>query len=126
MHQPPLPFRGISAAEVLQQRHAAEDGLTADEAKQRLARYGSNLLTPKKRSDPVTLLLARFKNPVTLILLHDALPDLRGDHEDGLLPEGENLTERSSVSPVRASEPRTTKRGWTCTTDTWGSATRWC
>ena len=115
MHQPPLPFRGISAAEVLQQRHAAEDGLTADEAKQRLARYGSNLLTPKKRSDPVTL-----------ILLHNALTDLRGDHEDGLLPEGENMTERSPVSPVRASEPRTTKRGWTCTTDTWGSATRWC
>lgn len=69
MHQPPLPFWGISASEVLQELHTAEDGLIADDATQRLARYGSNLLTPKKRSDPVTLLLAQFKSPITLILL---------------------------------------------------------
>ena len=69
MHQPPVPFWGISATEMLQQLHTAKDGLTADDAKQRLARYGSNLLTPQKRSDLFTLLLAQFKSPITLILL---------------------------------------------------------
>ena len=34
-----------------------------------LIRYGFNLLNPKKRSDPLTLLLAQFKSPVILILI---------------------------------------------------------
>jgi hypothetical protein len=45
--------------------------LTEDEASQRLARYGSNLLKPPKRSDGLTLLLAQFFRGV-----HAA--DLRG------------------------------------------------
>ncbi len=69
MNQQPLAFWSIAAAEMLRQLHTAEDGLTADEARQRLARYGSNLLKPKKRSDVLTLLLAQFKSPIILILL---------------------------------------------------------
>jgi len=69
MNQPPLPFWGISATEMLQQLHTAQDGLTADEAKQRLARYGSNLRTSKKRSDVLALLVGQFKSPIILILL---------------------------------------------------------
>ncbi len=48
MEQPP-PFWSIPATEMLQQLHAEKEGLTSDEARQRLARYGSNLLKPKKR-----------------------------------------------------------------------------
>lgn len=48
MNQHPLAFWSISATEMLQQLHTAKDGLTADEARQRLARHGSNLLKPKK------------------------------------------------------------------------------
>ena len=69
MNEQPLAFWSIPAAEMLQQLHTAKDGLTADQARQRLARYGSNLLKPKKRSDVVTLLLAQFKSPIILILL---------------------------------------------------------
>jgi Mg2+-importing ATPase len=69
MNQQPLAFWSIAATEMLRQLHTAEDGLTADEARQRLARYGSNLLKPKKRSDVLTLLLAQFKSPIILILL---------------------------------------------------------
>ena len=69
MNQQPVAFWGIAAAEMLRQLHTAEDGLTADEARQRLARYGANLLKPKKRSDVLTLLLAQFKSPIILILL---------------------------------------------------------
>jgi VIT1/CCC1 family predicted Fe2+/Mn2+ transporter len=54
---------------MLQQLDTAKDGLTADDAKQRLTRYDSNLLKPPKRSDLVTLLLVQFKSPITLILL---------------------------------------------------------
>ncbi len=68
MNEQPLAFWSISATEMLQQLHTAKDGLTADEARQRLARYGSNLLKPKKRSDVFTLLLAQFKSPIILIL----------------------------------------------------------
>ena len=61
-------FWSNSVAEMLQQLHTAKEGLTADEARQRLVRYGQNLLTPPKRSDVFTLLLAQFKSPIILIL----------------------------------------------------------
>jgi Mg2+-importing ATPase len=69
MNQQPLAFWSVAAAEMLQQLHTAQEGLTSDEARQRLARYGANLLKPKKRSDVLTLLLAQFKSPIILILL---------------------------------------------------------
>src|SRR6185369_3233415 len=62
------PFWSFSATETLQQLQTAKEGLTADEARERLARYGSNLLKPAKRSDVVTLLFAQFKSPLLLIL----------------------------------------------------------
>ncbi len=43
-----------------------------DEVQQRLLRYGSNLLKPKKKSDALTLLLAQFKSPIILILIFAA------------------------------------------------------
>jgi len=139
MSQQSPPFWSISAPEIVQQLHTGTDGLTTDEAKQRLTRYGSNFLKPPKRSDLFALVLAQFKSPITLILLcatglsfglrdpvdafivlvivvvgvlwpaadfvpadpgdhHRALPHCSGDHEDGVLPEGESLTERPSIS----------------------------
>jgi len=44
----------------------------SDEVQQRLLRYGSNLLKPKKKSDALTLLLAQFKSPIILILIFAA------------------------------------------------------
>lgn len=61
-------FWSISATEMLRNLHTAKEGLSGDEARQRLARYGSNLLKPQKRSDVFTLLLAQFKSPLILIL----------------------------------------------------------
>jgi Mg2+-importing ATPase len=69
MNQHPLAFWSLSAAEMLQQLQTAKEGLTGDEARQRLARHGSNLLKPRKRSDVYTLLLVQFKSPLILILL---------------------------------------------------------
>ena len=54
---------------MLQRLESSKGGLTADEARQRLVRYGPNLLKPQKRSDVLTLLVAQFKSPIILILL---------------------------------------------------------
>lgn len=54
---------------MLQHLETTSEGLTSAKAQQRLARYGSNLLKPQKRSDLLSLLLAQFKSPLILILL---------------------------------------------------------
>src|ERR1051326_9108957 len=64
----PLAFWSLSTTEMLQRLQSAKEGLTTDEAKERLPRYGSNLLKPQKRSDVFTLLLTQFKSPLILIL----------------------------------------------------------
>jgi Mg2+-importing ATPase len=69
MNPPPQAFWSIPAAEMLPQLQATPQGLTTDEARARLTRYGANLLKPKKKSDALTLLLSQFKSPIILILL---------------------------------------------------------
>src|SRR5512147_1006729 len=68
MDQHPPAFWSLSTTELLQQLQTTPAGLTGDEARQRLARYGANLLKPPKRSDVLTLLLAQFKSPIIVIL----------------------------------------------------------
>jgi P-type Mg2+ transporter len=69
MNQLPPGFWSISGTEILRHLGTAKEGLSSEEARQRLARYGSNLLKPQKRSDVLTLLLAQFKSPLVIILL---------------------------------------------------------
>jgi P-type Mg2+ transporter len=69
MNQLPPAFWSVSATEILQGLGTGKEGLSSEEAGQRLTRYGSNLLKPRKRSDVFTLLLAQFKSPLILILL---------------------------------------------------------
>jgi P-type Mg2+ transporter len=68
MNQLPPAFWSISVPEMLQKLETTKDGLTGDEARARLARYGANRLKPPKRSDVLTLLLNQFKSPIILIL----------------------------------------------------------
>jgi Mg2+-importing ATPase len=72
MIQHPKAFWSIPAPELLQQLQTSREGLTSEEARQRLDRYGPNLLKPKKKSDALTLLLSQFKSPIILILLFAA------------------------------------------------------
>ena len=69
MDRQPSDFWSVSTIEMLKRLKTAERGLAGDEARQRLKRYGSNLLRPPKRSDVLTLLLGQFKSPIILILL---------------------------------------------------------
>jgi len=68
MNQIPSAFWNISSAEMLKTLESDSKGLTGDEAKKRLALYGSNRLKPQKRSNVLTLLVSQFKSPIILIL----------------------------------------------------------
>lgn len=69
MNQSSLAFWSVPAPELLQRLQATPQGLMSEDARQRLTRYGANLLKPKKRLDALTLLLAQFKSPILLLLL---------------------------------------------------------
>ncbi len=53
----------------MSQLNADHDGLSSEEARKRLAQYGSNVLKPPSRSSVPMLLLGQFKSPITVILL---------------------------------------------------------
>jgi len=76
MNQHQRPFWTVTAAELFQELQTTPQGLTDDEAKEQLKRFGSNLLKPKKKSDALTLLLSQFKSPIILILLFAAVLSL--------------------------------------------------
>jgi P-type Mg2+ transporter len=68
--QPRTPsFWSLPDAELLGQLEATAQGLPSTEAVARLARFGANLLKPKKRTNELLLLLGQFKSPIILILL---------------------------------------------------------
>ena len=68
MSETPIASWSLPATEMLRQLQTTQDGLTSVDATERLARYGSNLLSPAKRTDVLTLLIAQFKSPLALIL----------------------------------------------------------
>src|SRR5512139_662434 len=69
MNRQPPGFWSVPAPELLRQLQSTPEGLSGQEARERLARYGANLLRPRKKSDAFTLLLSQFKSPIILILL---------------------------------------------------------
>lgn len=69
MNQDSQSFWSLSVTEMLAGLQASVSGLTTDEAKKRLIRYGANRLKPQKRSDVFTHLVAQFKSPIIVILL---------------------------------------------------------
>ena len=67
-----LEFWSVPASEMLEDLQTTSEGLKNSEINERLKRYGTNILKPKKRSDTLTLLLSQFRSPITLILLFAA------------------------------------------------------
>ncbi|MEI9478334.1 MAG: magnesium-translocating P-type ATPase [Deltaproteobacteria bacterium] len=72
MSQSQTPFWSVPSVELLHQLQTTPQGLMSNEVQQRLLRYGSNLLKPKKKSDALTLLFAQFRSPIILILIFAA------------------------------------------------------
>ncbi|MGB5197635.1 MAG: HAD-IC family P-type ATPase, partial [Candidatus Deferrimicrobium sp.] len=68
MNAGPIDFWSVPAADLHRQLRSTPEGLSGEEARQRLASYGANLLKPRKKSDAFTLLISQFKSPIILIL----------------------------------------------------------
>ena len=86
MNKSTATFWSIAATEMLQQLQTTAQGLTTDEARARLTRYGANLLKPKKKSDAFTLLVSQFKSPIILILfIATGLSFFLGDPVDAFI-----------------------------------------
>jgi P-type Mg2+ transporter len=86
MNPIPPAFWSLPPDELLQQLETSPQGLTSDEARQRLARFGANSLKPEKRATAFTLLLAQFTSPIILILLiAAALSAFLGDATDAVI-----------------------------------------
>jgi Mg2+-importing ATPase len=69
VNQSPSAFWSVPATDLLRQLGATPQGLASTEARERLTRFGANLLAPKRRTDELALLLGQFESPLILILL---------------------------------------------------------
>ena len=78
MNQLPLVFWCVSATEILQHLRTAKEGLSGEDARQRLAHYGSNLLKPQERSNVLTLVTDRQFNRASLIVVGSVVRVKRG------------------------------------------------
>ena len=79
-------FWSIPPADLLARLTTSPQGLSPDEAGQRLAQAGANLLRPKRRTDSLTLLLAQYKSPIILILVFACLLSFAlGDQADAII-----------------------------------------
>lgn len=72
MSEPPLEFWSIPSTELINVLHSSSEGLSSEEARRRIAYYGSNLLKPKPRSSSIILFLSQFSSPIIIILLFAA------------------------------------------------------
>ena len=64
------------------------DGLTRDEAHERLLRFGRNVLPNVRRRRLVTQLLLQVGEPRELLAREDSLSPVQGDHVAGLVGAG--------------------------------------
>jgi Mg2+-importing ATPase len=69
MEQPVQAFWSVPAAEVLRRLQSDGRGLTTTEAANRVRTCAARRLTPKRRTDAVTLLVSQFSSPIVLLLL---------------------------------------------------------
>jgi Mg2+-importing ATPase len=79
-------FWSETSGQALEALGTTPEGLSSEEAGRRLKKYGLNSLRPKKRSDPLTLLIGQFKSPIIILLLFAAFLSIYlGDKADSLI-----------------------------------------
>ncbi len=66
-------FWSVPIAQLLQTLHTSAEGLSAQDARQRLLEYGTNSLKQQHTSSRIGLLLNQFKSPIILILIFAAV-----------------------------------------------------
>ncbi|MCA9904725.1 MAG: cation-transporting P-type ATPase, partial [Anaerolineae bacterium] len=76
----------LTAIEAQQRLKSSDHGLTATEARQRLATYGANTLNSKRQDTRLRVFIRQFESPVVLILIFaTAVSALLGDWIDALI-----------------------------------------
>jgi len=69
MNQNLRSFWSLTAPDLLQQLQTTPQGLTSQQAAQRLKYYGANLLQTQRKSGALKLFLTQFHSPIILILI---------------------------------------------------------
>lgn len=67
-----IPFWSRKAEEVLKELESSPDGLTDEEAKKRLEKYGYNTIKEKEKLTTFELFINQFKSPLILLLIFAA------------------------------------------------------
>ncbi|MGB7290602.1 MAG: magnesium-translocating P-type ATPase [Thermodesulfobacteriota bacterium] len=86
MNQLKNEFWSVPATKLVEELKTTPYGLTSDQAKERLTKFGPNLLRVKGRSDAISLLISQFKSPIILILIFASfLSIFLGDATDAFI-----------------------------------------
>ncbi|MCY7277465.1 MAG: magnesium-translocating P-type ATPase [Phormidesmis sp. CAN_BIN44] len=86
MPEPLSSFWNLPIEQVLDRLKSRVQGLSRQEAQQRLSEYGANSLKQTRSSNPLVLLLNQFKSPIILILMAAAiLSGFLGDIIDAVI-----------------------------------------
>lgn len=76
----------LEASEVAQETASSKDGLTLNEAKSRLEKFGPNELVEKKRKSPLVIFVNQFKDFMIIVLLAAAVvAGIAGDVTDTII-----------------------------------------
>lgn len=79
-------FWNLSTEQVLLQLKSTPQGLSHQEAQERLIQYGANSLQQRRQSHTLSLLLNQFKSPIILILMAAViLSSFLGDTLDAMI-----------------------------------------
>jgi P-type Mg2+ transporter len=80
-------FWNVSAADLVQRLNSDQKyGLTSVQVKEKLTRYGKNLVKTAKKKDSLSLLLSQFKSPIIIIFIFtSAISFFIGEEEDALI-----------------------------------------
>ncbi|MFO0706325.1 MAG: magnesium-translocating P-type ATPase [Nitrospira sp.] len=86
MPEPTPAFWSLSAEHLLADLRSSPEGLAADEARDRQARYAHLRLKPHRDIRPLVLLFAQFRSPIILILMFAAVVSFfLSDRTDALI-----------------------------------------
>ena len=80
-------FWNVSAVDLIQRLGSDQKyGLTSVQVKERLTKYGKNLVKTAKKNDALSLLLSQFKSPIIIIFIFtSAISFFIGEEEDALI-----------------------------------------
>ena len=79
-------FWSLNSGEAFTSISSSDKGLSTEEAKERLKKYGANTFRVSPRSSTILLFLVQFKSPITILLMAAALLSMSlGDISDGFI-----------------------------------------